>query len=85
MLAQNGIPTTIKQHIQALDTLGGLDTLGSPKTDPCITLDGLGWRRTYQYTKLIASHFGGTRNPMAVRWPAKIKPDRAAFAVPACE
>ena len=29
----------------------------------------------YQYTKLIASHFGGTRNPMAVRWPAKIKPD----------
>jgi hypothetical protein len=29
----------------------------------------------YQYTKLIASHFGGTRNPLAVRWPAKIRPD----------
>ena len=36
----------------------------------------------YQYTKLIASHFGGTRNPLAVRWPAKIKADarpRAQF------
>ena len=29
----------------------------------------------YKGTKLLASHFGGTRNPMAVRWPAKIKPD----------
>ena len=25
LLAQNGIPTTIKQHMQALDSLGGLD------------------------------------------------------------
>ena len=23
----------------------------------------------------MASHLGGTRNPMAIRWPAKIKPD----------
>ena len=27
----------------------------------------------YKHTKLIASHFGGTRNPLAVKWPAKIK------------
>ena len=33
LLAQNGIPTTVKQHIKALDELGGLDALGSPKTD----------------------------------------------------
>ena len=36
----------------------------------------------YKGTKLLASHFGGTRNPMAVRWPTKIKPDakpRAQF------
>ncbi len=31
LLAQNGIPTTVKQHIKALDELGGLDVLGSPK------------------------------------------------------
>jgi arylsulfatase A-like enzyme len=29
----------------------------------------------YKGTKLLASHLGGTRNPMAIRWPAKIKPD----------
>ena len=30
----------------------------------------------FRYTKLIASHFGGTRNPMAISWPAGIKPDK---------
>jgi arylsulfatase len=30
----------------------------------------------FQHTKLIASHFGGTRNPMAVSWPKRIKPDK---------
>src|ERR1700689_85210 len=33
LLAQNGIPTTVKQHIAALEEIGGLDELGSPKTD----------------------------------------------------
>jgi arylsulfatase len=83
LLAQNGIPTTTKQQIQALDALGGLDVLGSAKTD---NMYHAGWAwaggAPYQYTKLIASHFGGTRNPLAVRWPAKITPDttpRAQF------
>ncbi len=76
LLAQNGIPTTTKQQIQALDALGGLDVLGSPKTDNMYHA-GWAWAGStpYQATKLIASHFGGTRNPMAIRWPAKIKPD----------
>ena len=30
----------------------------------------------FQYTKLIASHFGGTRNPLAISWPANIKSDK---------
>ena len=83
LLAQNGIPTTTKQQIAALNTLGGLDVLGSPKTDPMYHA-GWAWAGStpYQATKLIASHFGGTRNPLAIRWPAKIKPDatpRAQF------
>ena len=70
-------------HIKALDDLGGLDVLGSPKTDNQYHC-GWGWAGStpYKGMKLIASHFGGTRNPMAVRWPAKIKPDatpRAQF------
>ena len=76
MLAQNGIPTTTRQHIKALDELGGLDVLGSPKTDNMYH-GAWGWAgsTSYKGMKLLASHFGGTRNPMAVRWPAKIKPD----------
>ena len=76
LLAQNGIPTTVQQHIKALNELGGLDVLGSPKTDNMYHA-GWAWAGStpYKHTKLIASHFGGTRNPMAVRWPAKIKPD----------
>ena len=76
LLAQNGIPTTIQQHIDALNSLGGLDVLGSPKTDNMYHA-GWAWAGStpYKSTKLVASHFGGTRNPMAVRWPARIKPD----------
>ena len=33
LLAQNGIPTTLDMHLKALDELGGLDVLGSPKVD----------------------------------------------------
>jgi arylsulfatase A-like enzyme len=75
LLAQNGIPTTVKQHIAALDELGGLDALGTPLTDNQYHA-GWAWAGStpYKGTKLLASHFGGTRNPMAVRWPAKIKP-----------
>jgi len=76
LLAQNGIPTTVEQHIKALDSLGGLDALGSPKTDNMYHA-GWAWAGSspYRSTKLIAAHFGGTRNPMGVRWPEKIKPD----------
>ena len=30
----------------------------------------------FRYTKLIASHFGGTRNPLVISWPKGIKPDK---------
>jgi len=76
LLAQNGIPTTIDQHLDALEKLGGLDVLGSAKTDNMYHA-GWAWAGStpYRSTKLIAAHFGGTRNPMAVRWPKQIKPD----------
>ena len=76
LLAQNGIPTTIQQHIDALDELGGLDVLGSPKTDNMYNA-GWAWAGStpYKSTKLIAAHFGGTRQPMAISWPKNIKHD----------
>ncbi len=76
LLTENGISTTIEQHLEALEKLGGLNALGTPKTDnmyhACWAWAG---STPYKSTKLIAAHFGGTRNPMIVRWPSKIKPD----------
>ncbi|KUI02720.1 arylsulfatase [Mycolicibacterium acapulense] len=76
LLAQNGIPTTVRQHIDALDKLGGLDVLGSPLVDNQYHA-AWAWAGStpYKGMKLLASHLGGTRNPMAVKWPAKIAAD----------
>ncbi len=77
LLAQNGIPNTIQQQIAALNKIGGLDALGGPITD---NMYHAGWawagNTPFKHTKLIASHFGGTRNPMVVAWPSHIKPDK---------
>jgi arylsulfatase len=76
LLAQNGIPTTVEMHIQALEEMGGLGLLGTPKVDNMYHA-GWAWAGStpYKGMKLLASHLGGTRNPMAVRWPAKITPN----------
>ncbi|MDQ8730004.1 arylsulfatase [Bradyrhizobium sp. LHD-71] len=77
LLAQNNIANTIEQQLAALNDLGGLDVLGGPKVD---NMYHAGWawagNTPFQHTKLVASHFGGTRNPMAVSWPARIRADR---------
>lgn len=77
LLAQNGIATEIKDHIRALNELGGLDVLGSNKTDNMYHA-GWAWAGStpFQGTKLNASHFGGTRTPLAISWPKSIKADK---------
>ncbi len=81
LLAQNGIPNTVEQQLAALDKIGGLDALGTAKTD---SMYHAGWawagNTPFQNTKLVASHFGGTRNPMVISWPKGIKPDRTPRA-----
>ncbi|NET42864.1 MAG: arylsulfatase [Okeania sp. SIO2B3] len=76
-LAQNLIPSTIEEQLEALDGLGGLDALGTPKTE---NMYHAGWAwagdAPFRYTKLVASHFGGTRNPMVISWPKGITPDK---------
>lgn len=77
LLAQNQIPNTVRQQIEALNRIGGLDELGGPKVD---NMYHAGWAwagdTPFHHTKLIASHFGGTRNPMVISWPKRIKPDK---------
>ncbi|MDC7218036.1 MAG: arylsulfatase [Spirochaetales bacterium] len=77
LLAQNNMPSTVKEQIDVLNRdYGGLDALGSPLLE---SMYHHGWAWTgstpFKNTKLVASHFGGTRNPMVISWPAKIKHD----------
>ncbi len=76
LVAHNGIFTTIEEQLEALEELGGLDVLGGPKSDP-IYHSGWAWAGStpYKGTMILAGYFGGTRNPMAIRWPSRIKPD----------
>jgi len=76
LLAQNEIPNTIAQQIKALEELGGLKMLGGPQTDSMYHA-GWAWSGSTPFhgTKLVASHFGGTRNPLVVSWPGHIQHD----------
>ena len=58
LLAQNNIPNTIEQQLAALKELGGLEVLGSPKTD---NMYHAGWAwaggTPFKRTKLVAALF----------------------------
>jgi arylsulfatase len=75
--SQNGIPSTIAEHIEIAEQLGGLEELGGPKMD---NMYHAAWAwagdSPFRYTKLIAGDFGGTRTPMVISWPKEIKPDK---------
>ena len=76
LLAHNSIPYTIEQQLAAVEEIGGLDAIGGPKTDP-IYHSGWAWAGAtpYKGTMSIPGYLGAMRNPMGVRWPARIKPD----------
>ena len=61
---QLGLESTIKR----------LDEIGGPTSEPHVPV-GWAWAMNapFQWTKQVASHFGGTRNPMVVHWPKGIK------------
>lgn len=76
LLAQNNIPNTIEQQMDALDRIGGIDVLGGPRTD---NMYHAGWAwaggTPFKGTKLLGAYFGGTRNPMVISWPGRIEHD----------
>lgn len=51
-----------------------LDEVGEPTSEPHVPV-GWAWAMDapFQWTKQVASHFGGTRNPLIVHWPKGIK------------
>ena len=61
---QLGLESTIKR----------IDEIGGPTSEPHVPV-GWAWAMNapFQWTKQVASHFGGTRNPLVVHWPKGIK------------
>ena len=68
MLTLNYVPDTVENILAHYDDLG---TVAAYNHYP------VGWAHAmdtpYQWTKQVASHWGGTRNGMAVRWPKGIR------------
>jgi arylsulfatase len=68
LMALNGIPQELA------DVLPRLEDLGGPKA---FNHYPVGWAHAmnspYQWTKQVASHFGGTRNGIALSWPNGIE------------
>lgn len=63
----NAVSNTWQDNIKVIDELGG------PKHFNHFP-SGWAWAMNtpFRWTKQVASHFGGTRNPMIVCWPSKI-------------
>ena len=68
MMALNGIVGKADQMMEHIDDWGG------PTTFPHFAI-GWAWagNTPFQWTKQVASHFGGTRNGMVLHWPKGIK------------
>jgi arylsulfatase len=68
MMALNGIVGRADQM------MNHIDDWGSPTTFPHFAI-GWAWagNAPFQWTKQVASHFGGTRNGLVLHWPKRIK------------
>jgi arylsulfatase len=72
LLTENSYFNNVPENPQ--DNLKHIDELGGPKHFNHFPA-GWAWAMNtpFQWTKQIASHLGGVRNPLAVCWPARIK------------
>jgi arylsulfatase A-like enzyme len=77
LLAQNGMPSAVDRQLEVLNkSYGGLDALGGPLLE---NMYHHGWAYSgsapFQGTKLVAAHLGGTRTPLVISWPDRIRHD----------
>lgn len=72
----NGLDLDADQQLALIEQYGGVEALGDEFTAPHFAS---GWAHAnntpFQWGKQMASHLGGTRDPMVVAWPARIRPD----------
>jgi arylsulfatase A-like enzyme len=68
------IASLIGLQLGLQSTINRLDEIGGPTSEPHVPV-GWAWAMDspFQWTKQVASHFGGTRNPMVVHWPNGIQ------------
>jgi arylsulfatase A-like enzyme len=73
---QNGIALSQQQQLMLIQQYGGIEAWGGPETAPHYAA-AWAWagNTPFQWGKQVASHFGGTRNPMVVAWPKRIRDD----------
>src|SRR5262245_8543164 len=64
----NGITEKWQDNLKVMEELGGPKHFNHFPAAWAHAMD-----TPFQWTKQVASHFGGTRNPMIVSWPARIK------------
>ena len=70
----NGVDIEPDQQLELIDKYGGIEAWGNDHTAPHIAA-AWAWagNTPFQWGKQMASHLGGTRNPMVIAWPGKIK------------
>jgi arylsulfatase A-like enzyme len=64
----NGVTETLPYLLSMMDQLGGPNTYNHYPVGWAHAMDS-----PMQWTKQVASHFGGTRNGMVISWPGHIK------------
>ena len=64
----NGFPEKWQDNLKHIDEIGGPKWFNHFPSAWAHAMN-----TPFQWTKQVASHFGGTRNPMIISWPAKIK------------
>ncbi|MFN2181558.1 MAG: arylsulfatase [Candidatus Promineifilaceae bacterium] len=72
----NGIVLNAEEQLALIEKWGGIEGLGGEYTAPHFAASWAHANNTpFQWGKQMASHLGGTRDPMVIAWPARIKPD----------
>ncbi|MEZ0353882.1 arylsulfatase [Mycobacterium sp. pR1184] len=72
----NGLDLTAEQQLALIEQYGGIEALGDEDTAPHFASAWAHANNTpYQWGKQMGSHLGGTRDPMVVAWPSRIRPD----------
>ena len=73
----NGVVLDADQQMKIIEKFGGVEELGGFHTAPHFAAAWAHANNTpFQWGKQMASHRGGTVDPMVVAWPGRIKPDK---------